>query len=175
LLPSLSDEGYICTVFPTIQESGNIVTDKWEIIYFQTPKLPQNLSDDLGEWLKFFTITTQEEMKQMVSQTRNTGVKQAIHIVEIMNSDNEYRQLAREREETLLNEKLILGAMFEKGLQQGEQKGLQKGLQQGLQQGKQEGAHEARLEAAKNLRNMGVSPEQIAAGLGLSIEEIQNL
>jgi predicted transposase/invertase (TIGR01784 family) len=153
------DEGYVCTVYPTIQESGNIVTDKWEIIYFQTPKLPKNLSDDLGEWLKFFTITTQEEMKQMVSQTRNTGVKQAIHIVEIMNSDDEYRQLAREREETLLNENLILGAMFEKGIGEG--------LKQGKQQGK--------LEIINKMLLGGLSPEQISAFTGLPLSEIENL
>jgi predicted transposase YdaD len=110
---------------------------------------------------------------------KNTGVKQAIHIVEIMNSDDEYRQLAREREETLLNEKLILGAMFEKGigegLKQGEQKGLEKGLQQGKREGKREGEQQALLQTARKMLRKNYAFEDISELTGLPVEIIKGL
>jgi predicted transposase/invertase (TIGR01784 family) len=149
--PLFPDEGYICTVFPTIQESGNIVSDKWEIIYFQTLKLPQDLSDDLSQWLKFFTITTQEEMINMDARTQSAGIKKAIKIVETMNDDDWYRSLARVREETLFNERLALGAAYEKGSKQ------------------------AIFNVARDMHKLGMPIDQIKAITKLTDAEIKDL
>jgi predicted transposase/invertase (TIGR01784 family) len=149
------DEGYICTVFPTIQESGKILTDKWEIIYFQTKKLPATASDDLSEWLKFFTIKTQKELMNMQERTQNTGLMKAIHIVEDMNSKELYKTLAEQREEALFNERHAAGAWYRRGVDKGEQ--------------------QARLQAVREFRKLGVPAEKIALGLGLSLDEVQNL
>lgn len=65
------------------------------------------------------------------------------------------------------------GAVQE-GLQKGLQKGLQEGLQQGLQKGLQEGLQEGRADAAAKLLKDGtLSPEKIAAVLGMTVDEVE--
>jgi predicted transposase/invertase (TIGR01784 family) len=93
----------VCTVFPTIQETGEIVTDKWEIIYFQTSKLPQEKNGGLWEWLKFFTITTVKELDVM-ERTMTSGVKKAAVVIRQMNADEKMKEIARIREKAALAE-----------------------------------------------------------------------
>jgi predicted transposase/invertase (TIGR01784 family) len=157
--PIFEDEDYICTVYPTIQESGKIVTDKWQIIYFQTPKLPANLSDDLTEWLKFFTIETEKELCDMLTNTHSTGVKKAINIVETMNEEDRYKTIAREREETMFNKALAMGAamMYER------------------EQGVLEGERNSSFKIARSLLKLGLTPAQIAQSTELSLETIYKI
>ena len=49
------------------------------------------------------------------------------------------------------------------------------GLFVGLATGREEGAYQKALETAKNLLSMGLAPEQVAQGTGLSLEVIQKL
>ena len=49
------------------------------------------------------------------------------------------------------------------------------GEQQGIQQGMQQGEHKRALETARRFLKMGLSIEQIAQGVGLSLDEIQQL
>ncbi len=59
---------------------------------------------------------------------------------------------------------------------QGKEVGLQEGIQQGLQQGVQQGAQQKVLENARSFLAMKVlSPEQIAQGTGLPLEQILEL
>lgn len=51
----------------------------------------------------------------------------------------------------------------------------QDGVKKGIEKGEAIGRHEEALEIAKNLKNLGVSIEDIAKGTGLSVEEIQAL
>jgi predicted transposase/invertase (TIGR01784 family) len=58
------------------------------------------------------------------------------------------------------------------------EEGLAEGREEGLAKGREEGEAQARrekLEAARKLKDLGVPPEKIAAGLGLSPEEIEAL
>ena len=53
--------------------------------------------------------------------------------------------------------------------------GLFVGREEGISIGREEGAYQNKLETAKNLLSMGLSPEQVAQGTGLSLEVIQKL
>jgi hypothetical protein len=74
--PLFRNADCVCTVYPTIQETGEVVTDKWEIIYFQTSKLPKDKQGGLWDWLKLFTVNTREELES-IENTTTTGVKRA--------------------------------------------------------------------------------------------------
>lgn len=50
----------------------------------------------------------------------------------------------------------------------------QKGRNEGLQEGRQEGAAEKAQAIARQLRNMGMTPEQIEQATGLSGAELKN-
>ncbi len=53
--------------------------------------------------------------------------------------------------------------------------GIQQGLQQGLQQGIQQGAKSNAISNARNFLKMGLSPEQVSAGVGLPLAEVIEL
>ena len=51
----------------------------------------------------------------------------------------------------------------------------QDGYEEGLHTGREEGAYQTKLETARNLLAMGLEPEQVAQGTGLSLEVILQL
>ncbi|MBQ8384360.1 MAG: hypothetical protein IJX45_03915, partial [Spirochaetaceae bacterium] len=61
------------------------------------------------------------------------------------------------------------------GREEGREEGISIGLERGRATGREEGAYQNKLETAKNLLSMGLSPEQVAQGTGLSLEVIQKL
>jgi hypothetical protein len=82
----------------------------------------------------------------------------------LLDEDHARRNIGAERK--AIEEKARAEGMA-KGLKEGLAKGMNEGLQQGVQQGK--------LEIAKNLKEMGISLEQIINATGLSKEEIEKL
>ena len=64
---------------------------------------------------------------------------------------------------------------YEDGLFVGREEGISIGLERGRATGREEGAYETKLDTARRLLSMGLSPEQIAQGTGLSLEVIQKL
>ena len=61
------------------------------------------------------------------------------------------------------------------GYDEGYEKGISIGLEQGLERGLERGAYQNKLETARSFLSMGLSPEQVAQGTGLSLEVIQKL
>ena len=52
---------------------------------------------------------------------------------------------------------------------------LRQGKEQGFEAGLQQGAYQTKLETARRLLSMGLSPEQVAQGTDLSLEVILQL
>ena len=57
----------------------------------------------------------------------------------------------------------------------GYDEGYEKGISIGLEQGLERGAYQTKLETARSFLSMGLEPEQVAQGTGLSLEVIQKL
>lgn len=55
------------------------------------------------------------------------------------------------------------------------EEGIQEGLQKGLQKGRKEGRHEGIVKTAINLKNMGLSTEDIAKATNLTTDFIEEL
>ena len=51
----------------------------------------------------------------------------------------------------------------------------QQGREEGLAEGLEKGRAEERRETARRLRDMGLPPEQVARGSGLTMDELQQL
>ena len=64
---------------------------------------------------------------------------------------------------------------YEDGLFVGLATGREEGISIGLATGREEGAYQNKLETARNLLAMGLEPEQVAQGTGLSLEVILQL
>ena len=63
----------------------------------------------------------------------------------------------------------------EEGISIGLERGREEGISIGLEQGLERGAYEKALETARSFLSMGLEPEQVAQGTGLSLEVIQKL
>ncbi len=64
---------------------------------------------------------------------------------------------------------------YEEGFDEGFAEGRKQGLQAGHQQGLERGAYQTKLETAKNLLSMELSPEQVAQGTNLPLDVVQGL
>ena len=64
---------------------------------------------------------------------------------------------------------------YEEGLHTGLTTGREEGISIGLEQGLERGAYENKLETAKKLLSMGLSPEQVAQGTELPLETVLEL
>ena len=64
---------------------------------------------------------------------------------------------------------------FEEGVQKGFEEGVQKGIEEGIEKGLQKGEQKKALEIARNLKSMGMTPEQIMNITHLSLAEIDSL
>ena len=64
---------------------------------------------------------------------------------------------------------------YEDGLFVGREEGREEGISIGLERGLERGAYQTKLETARSFLSMGLSPEQVAQGTGLSLEVILQL
>ncbi|KOA21349.1 hypothetical protein CLHOM_02340 [Clostridium homopropionicum DSM 5847] len=64
---------------------------------------------------------------------------------------------------------------LEKTLDNIEKKATERGMQKGIQKGIEKGREEGKIEVARNFLKMGLTVEQVAAGTGLTIEEVRRL
>jgi predicted transposase/invertase (TIGR01784 family) len=156
--PLFKESDCICTVYPTIQETGEIVTNKWEIIYFQTTKIPSDKSGGLWDWIKLFTITTEGEL-EIMENVQTTGVKRAAGFVRQMNADDRMKEIARVHERAKMTEFYALKNSREEGVQIGLQKGIQKGI----------------YTTAKNLLSMNIPIDVVKKATGLSDDELKQI
>ena len=137
-----------------------LLSDKMGFHFFELRKLPDEVDekDTLLLWLSLFRAETEEELEKIKGMGVPT-MEQAISAYYSITASSEFREIERLREKA--------GHDEAQALQNAEQKGIQQGMQQGIQKGK--------FEIARNLIEMGLPMDQIAAATGLSQTEIENL
>jgi predicted transposase/invertase (TIGR01784 family) len=163
------------TVYPIIKETGETVTEKWEIIYFQTPYLPKERTGGLLEWLTFFTLEKKGELSILKEIGEDKSVHKAVEVVEMMNDYDRLKEIARAREEARLNEWWALGASRQVGREEGIAEGMTKGLAEGMTKGLAEGTTKTLLSVARNLLAKNLPISLISETTGLSPTDIQKL
>jgi predicted transposase/invertase (TIGR01784 family) len=148
-----------CTVYPTVQETGEIVTPKWEIIYYQTKKLGDTIDGSVTDWLKFFTVKTEKELTFM-EKTNNPAVLQAVVKIREMNDDDRAKEMARIREKAFLTEQSMMAGT------------LQKGIWIGREEGREEGIGIGSLKSAYDMYKFGMPLDTISKATGIPAEKI---
>ena len=153
-----------------------LLSDKMGFHFFELGKLPKEVGekDTLLLWLSLFRAETEEELEKIKRMGVPT-MEQAISAYYSITASAEFREIERLREKARHDEAQALYNAEQKGMQKGIQKGLQKGMQQGMQKGMQQGMQKGKSEIARNLIEMGMPVNQIAAATGLTQEEIENL
>ena len=64
---------------------------------------------------------------------------------------------------------------FAKGISQGIEQGISQGIEQGISKGIKQGSYQKALETAAAFKRLGIDSAKIAAGTGLTLEEIEEL
>ena len=70
-----------------------------------------------------------------------------------------------------LGERELAREIEQRGMAKGMAKGIEKGMEKGIEKGKEQ----ATFEIAKKLLTDGLSPDVVAKGTGVPIEQIRNL
>ena len=64
---------------------------------------------------------------------------------------------------------------FAQGVERGIERGIEQGIEQGIERGLADGLHQKALEAASNLKRLGIAIDVIAQATGLSVEDVAML
>jgi predicted transposase/invertase (TIGR01784 family) len=167
------------------EKTGARYPESMEINVLELPKVQKADGTQLGNWMRFFNATTEEDFMN-VAQT-NPAIKEAWGVIKVLSGDERNRALAEAREKARMDLDSFLGdARYEgrqeglqegrqEGLQEGLQKGLQKGLQEGRQEGLQEGLQEGKWDVARNLLREKMPVDVVSRATGLSLDALNRL
>jgi predicted transposase/invertase (TIGR01784 family) len=109
---------------------------------------------ELVRWARFLSAETDEDLRALAEE--DVVMKQATDELVQLSGDTDARELAKQRELALLTYQFELAAAREEGEAAGEARGRAQGLR----------------EAARRLGATGMARQQIAATLGLRLEDI---
>ncbi|MBQ9430031.1 MAG: Rpn family recombination-promoting nuclease/putative transposase [Kiritimatiellae bacterium] len=170
----------------------NKVIKGLHIVFVELPKFkPQSIAERKMAvlWLRFLTeinnatdsvppeLMESKEISQAVELVKTAAYSQA----QLMGYDLFWDAVRVQKEimaEPERRSKIAFKKGLEEGLAEGRAKGLEEGLAEGKAEGRAEGLREGKeklLQAARNLKAMGLTAEQIAAATGLTAAELEKL
>ncbi|MEH2001751.1 MAG: Rpn family recombination-promoting nuclease/putative transposase [Nostoc sp.] len=123
--------------------------------------------------------TAIDKGRELILQARQHLADEATtkQIVELIETILLYKFTRLSREELAemlgIDEEFKKTRMYQSIKEDGLEEGRQEGRQQGRQQGRQEGRQEAKLEAIPRLLALGLSVEQVAVALDLTVAQVQ--
>ena len=176
---------YLSDAFPNQAPNSDLTLElkvKVCTIKNESPSLVVHSCTDLEQYVQFL---------ELVEEARATGhehplkwaIQEAVHrnilrdylerkggeVLSILMTEYDYAT-----DMAVLKEEAYEDGLFV-GLATGREEGREEGISIGLERGLAQGAYEKALETARNLLSMGLSPEQVAQGTGLSLEVILQL
>jgi predicted transposase/invertase (TIGR01784 family) len=141
-------------------------TDLLEIHTVELGKLSaEGDGSALSGWMRFLRAEDEEEFT--MAAEANPMIQKAYGVLAELSADEKMRIDAAAREKALKDYNSFLNAATRTGLAEGLAKGLAEGLAEGLAKGK--------VEAARKMKEEGLSSEQIKRITGLSAEAIAKL
>ena len=168
------------------RENHEELSDIIQIYYIELPKItgiiktpPKTLSE-LEFWSMLIMSKEQPKVRTFLSklaQKEEMIMANALLSTMSRNPQEWENQYGYERfvHDCVSREKYAFSQGERQGIAQGIQQGIAQGIQQGITQGITQGERNARVEAARRFLQMGLSAEQIAQGVGLSVSEICKL
>ena len=150
-------------------ETDEELTDIEEIHFIEIPKLREiNLKEEkdmLKVWIEFLRDPESEVIRSV--EMNNEEIRRAKDKLYKLSQDEKERELYFIREKSIKDEA--------SALYNAEQKGIEKGIEQGMKEGLEQGEKKAKIDTIKKLNIMGLSIEQIAQGVSLTIDEVKQI
>ena len=156
------------------------------LVFVELPKFkPQSIAEKKMAvlWLRFLTEIAEDTVEAPAELLENEATRKALGLVE-KSAMTEGQLYAYEKfwlavvDERILREaaaKKGYNEGMEKGYNEGMEKGLAEGMQKGMQKGVQKGMQKGIYTVARNMKQMGLSLEDITKATGLSEKEIAEL
>lgn len=177
-------------------ETHETFSDKLRFIFIELPcfkKQEEECETDFERWI--YVLKNMEILERMPFKARKAAFEKLEKITDIAALSKEDRMKYDEsikvyRDYLVTIEGAVeegLAKGFEKGMAQGIEKGMaqgiekgmaqgiEKGMEQGIEKGIEKGRTEGFIEAARNMKSLGISTELIIKATGLTAGEIENI
>lgn len=143
-------------------DTNEELTDIQEIHFIEIPKLKklnseEDVIDILEGWVEFLRDPQSDVVRKL--EMSNKEIREAKDELCKLSRDSKERELYSMREKSLKDEISALA--------NAEEKGIEKGIEEGFKK--------KELEVVKNLKNMGLSIEEISIGVNLSVDEVRDI
>ncbi len=171
--------------FKLRDQDGRVYSDDLELIFVELPKFKKSEAELVNLFDKWCYFLRHAQNCDHVPEilAREAAIDHAFSIANRAQLSEKEQKMQERREMYIQDqrgaiEKALLDGEtrgMEKGIEKGIELGLEKGKEQGRQEGEATGAHKKAMEAAKNLKSLGLSNEQICTALGLSMDEVMKL
>lgn len=133
-------------------EHNMVLTDKCAMYFFELPKLSKSEDDSKArQWMQVIKADSEEELDMLAAQATSV-LNDCIMVIKRYNADEEIREMARKREETIREEISALRHAENKGRREGRREGIELGAKQ---------ERETIIANIENMRNQGMSDEDI--------------
>ena len=163
---NLSDRPKYHTVYRLRDEEGNEFTDALEIHVLELSK-PLTGKEKADEWIQFFNVETEEDLRMIKAKTKNPGILEAIRELRRLSLDSPMKW----RYDAYLKRKRDEKAREAYVWEEGEAKGREEGKAEGRTEGE---SYKLVNQVCRKLRK-GKEPERIAEELEEEVELIQRI
>ena len=152
------------------------------LVFVELPKFkPQSIAEKKMAvlWLRFLTEIAEDTVEAPAELLENEATRKALGLVE-KSAMTEGQLYAYEKFWlAVVDERILREAAAKKGYNEGMEKGynegMEKGLAEGMEKGIQKGMQKGIYTVARNMKQMGLSLEDITKATGLSEKEIAEL
>ena len=163
---NLSDRPKYHTVYRLRDEEGNEFTDALEIHVLELGK-PLTGKEKADEWIQFFNVETEEDLRMIKAKTKNPGILEAIRELRRLSLDSPIKWRYDAYMKRKRDEKAREAYVWEEG----EAKGRAEGKAEGRTEGE---SYKLVSMVCRKLRK-GKEPERIAEELEEEVELIQRI
>lgn len=166
------------------KESGEQLAGKLNIIFFDLIKIRKMFGTSvekltkLQKWGLFLSYADSEKHRDYIKKLIDSedGLMNANAALNMVSQDDINwaieNSIFKAQRDYNSNMQYAEKTGMERGLAKGMKQGMKQGLKQGIEQGLIKGARQKAIEAAQNFLRMGLSPEQVAQGTGMTTKEV---
>ena len=148
------------------------------LVFVELPKFkPQSIAEKKMAvlWLRFLTEIAEDTVEAPAELLENEATRKALGLVE-KSAMTEGQLYAYEKFWlAVVDERILREAAAKKGYNEGMEKGYNEGMEKGLAEGMEKGMQKGIYTVARNMKQMGLSLEDITKATGLSEKEIAEL
>ncbi len=146
---NLTDREDYHSVYRLRDEKGNEFTDLLEIHVIELKKEVTG-QGEVEDWIRFFNIETEADMKMIKSKTKNPGIVEAINTLRVMSMNSGLRFRYEAYLKRVADERAREGYVWD----QGREAGLKEGIEAGKAEGKNEGIATGKAEGEQLLADL---------------------